>query len=268
MKRKQENICKFVDSEISETITTTNFVYETNPDIFNKMQLRSSHAIYFVISGNGVLTTGNKTYSLAAGNMFFSFSGVHFKIEGSEDFSFMYITFTGSRSDTLFKRFSISPANCLFEGNEGLASFWQNAIARANEINLGLISESVLLYSFAQLAPPEKNINQKLIDTIFSYIDSNFTDFSLNLTLMAKELGYNPKYISKLFKDSAGMTFSEYLKHTRINHAVFLMEQGITSVKNISLLSGYRDPLYFSNIFKKEIGISASEYIKQKGNVN
>jgi len=268
MKHQKENICKFVEPKIPEAITTTNFVYETNPDILNKTQLRSKNTIYLVISGSGTYTIGNKAYALTSGNIFFSFSGVYFKIEGSDDLSFMYITFDGDRAENLFKRFSISPVNCLFEGNEGLVSFWQNSLARASEKNLDLISESVLLYSFSQLAPPEKNANQKLIDTIFSYVDSNFTNFSLTLALMAKELGYSAKYISKLFKDNTGMTFSEYLKHTRIKHAIFLMEQGITSVKNISLLSGYKDPLYFSNVFKKEIGISASEYIKQKGNVN
>ena len=228
------------------------------------MQLKSTNAIYLVVSGRGVLWSGNKAFDVLPGNMFFSFAGVHFKIEGTEDFSFMYITFTGDRVDSLFERFSVSPVKCVFEGNEGLVSFWQNCLARGGEKNLDLISESVLLYSFSQLVPVEKYASQKLIDVIFSYVDNNFSNFSLNLALMSKDLGYNPKYLSKLFKDNAGMTFSEYLKHTRIKHAIFLMEQGITSVKNIALLSGYNDPLYFSSIFKKETGMSASDFIKQK----
>ena len=264
MKQSKESICKFVEPATQEIVTTTNFVYETDPEVLNKMQLKSTNAIYLVISGKGILSTGNKTFDIMPGNMFFSFAGIHFKIEGTDDLSFMYVTFTGGRSDSLFKRFSISPSKCVFEGNEGLVSFWQNAIARATAQNLDLISESVLLYSFSQLAPVKKNAGQKLIDIIFSYVDNNFTNFSLTLAQMSQDLGYNPKYISKLFKDNAGMTFSEYLKHTRIKHAIFLMEQGITSVKNIALLSGYNDPLYFSNIFKKETGMSASDYIKQK----
>lgn len=53
------------------------------------------------------------------------------------------------------------------------------------------------------------------------------------------------------------------MKNLRINHAVFLMEQGITSVKNIAFLSGYKDPLYFSGVFKKTLGLSPSEYLAQ-----
>ncbi len=61
-----------------------------------------------------------------------------------------------------------------------------------------------------------------------------------------------------------GTTFSEYLKTLRLRHAVFLIEQGITSVKNVALLSGYRDPLYFSKVFRQSLGVSPSEFIEQK----
>jgi AraC-like DNA-binding protein len=41
------------------------------------------------------------------------------------------------------------------------------------------------------------------------------------------------------------------------------MEQGVVSVKNVSLLSGFRDALYFSKVFTTEEGISPKAYIKQ-----
>ncbi len=264
MKRNQNNICKFIETIPEKYLVTSNFVYETHPEVTSKMHLKKDHVMYIVISGSGKLTNDGKSYDLTAGKLFFTFSGVYFKIENKSDLNYIYITFSGERADEIFKRFSISPGNCIFEGNEGLVSFWQSSIARANEKNIDLISESVLLYTFSQLVPVEKSEDQRLTDSILEYIDLNFTDFSLNLSRMSGELGYSPKYISRIFKQNIGMTFSEYLKHTRINYAIFLMEQGITSVKNIALLSGYNDPLYFSNVFKKETGISASEYIKQK----
>ena len=46
--------------------------------------------------------------------------------------------------------------------------------------------------------------------------------------------------------------------------AVFLMDQGVTAIKNVALLSGYKDPLYFSNVFKKAVGLTPSEYISKK----
>ena len=54
--------------------------------------------------------------------------------------------------------------------------------------------------------------------------------------------------------------FTEYLRNLRIKYAVSLFESGLDSVKNVALLSGFKDPLYFSNVFKKTIGVSPREY--------
>ncbi len=267
MKKTTDNICKFIQPTVSKNITTVNFVYETQPEILSEIKIRKENIMFLAVSGKGRLVLGNNKFNVSKGMLFFTFSGVNFKIENEKDLTFMYITFSGERCDDLFKRFGISESNCAFAGNEGIVSFWQNAIARANVQNLDLISEGVLLYTFSQLAPVERTKEQTLADTVLEYIDSNFTNAGLTLSTMSDDLGYNEKYISRVFKDNIGMTFSNYLTHTRIKHAVFLMEQGITSVKNVALLSGYRNPLYFSKVFKEETGVPASEYIKTKRQV-
>ena len=60
-----------------------------------------------------------------------------------------------------------------------------------------------------------------------------------------------------------GVSYSEYLRSLRFRYAISLFELGISSVKNVALLSGFSDPLYFSNAFKKEIGLSPKEFIRE-----
>ena len=116
--------------------------------------------MYLVISGIGKLVTDYAKAELSPGKLFFTFSGIPFKIESEAEFHYIYISFSGERSEVLFKRYFISTENCIFEGNEGLISFWQNAITRATDINLDLISESVLLYTFSQLTPPQSQAHR------------------------------------------------------------------------------------------------------------
>ena len=59
-----------------------------------------------------------------------------------------------------------------------------------------------------------------------------------------------------------GISYVEYLRNLRIKRAVFLMEQGVASVKNVAILSGFEDALYFSKVFKQAEGVTPSEYIK------
>ena len=79
--------------------------------------------------------------------------------------------------------------------------------------------------------------------------------------MIADEIGYNSKYLSHLFKEKMGVSYSEYLRSFRFKYAISLFELGISSVKNAALLSGFSDPLYFSNAFKKAIGMSPKEFI-------
>jgi AraC-like DNA-binding protein len=81
------------------------------------------------------------------------------------------------------------------------------------------------------------------------------------LSKIAEELGYDSKYLSSLFKKRKGVTYTKYLREQRIKHAIFLMEEGVVSVKNVAILSGFRDALYFSKIFTQSTGLSPKAYI-------
>lgn len=260
MKKTNDNVCKFVSYTNTKQIITTNFVYECNLEKTGKPQVKKNNAIYLVVSGKGKLYTSLFEKELSSGMLFFTFSNESYRIDNNDNLHFIYITFNGIRADELFERFKISPANRIFEGYEGMISFWQSCLSKANEKNLDLISESVLLYAFSQLYLIREE-EKYLLDDILKHIEENFTNSNYSLASVSKALGYSSKYISRIFSKNSDTTFSQYVKTLRLNHAIFLMEQGITSIKSISYLSGYRDPLYFSNVFKTSVGLSPSEYI-------
>lgn len=266
MKKMPENICKFVTETPILSFQTLNFIFEKKDAGRNHPFIKSAETMYLIVKENGILDTENKSYNVSPGMIVFTFAGEKFRLYGDDGFEYMYITFKGERAGELFERFGVSKANRAFCGFDSLLPFWQNALGKADTTNLDLISESVLLYTFSQMSEIKANSEQHLVGNIINYIENYFSDKTLSLTATAQELGYNPKYISRIFSQNVGITFSEYLKNTRIKHSVFLIESGLTAVKNISILSGYSDPLYFSNVFKSTVGISPSEYIAKVRN--
>jgi YesN/AraC family two-component response regulator len=116
------------------------------------------------------------------------------------------------------------------------------------------------LYSFAKLSSVVTRENDLFLSLI-KFIDNNYQNHSLNLDIVAKELGYHPKYISIKFKQFAGIGFNQYLSNTRIKHALQLLNYGIKSIKNVAILCGFNDPLYFSKVFKNIVGISPKDYL-------
>ena len=97
---------------------------------------------------------------------------------------------------------------------------------------------------------------------ILKITDENFTNPEFTLSSLAERIGYNAKYLSSLFNKGQGEPFTQYLRDLRLKRALFLMEQGIVSVKNIAILSGFGDALYFSKIFKQVYGLYANIYIE------
>lgn len=256
---KSKNICKFISEPSFEKLETHNFIYETDAAAMSKVSTLSSHRAFLIKLGFGSLIIDGTEVKFEPGCLVFAFEGEKYKVSADDDCEYMYISFGGSRSDTLFHRFGISKANRFFKGFDGLIPLWHDSVSRASGQNIDLASESILLYTFSRLNS-EKDEKNNLVKQIIEITEECFSSPELSISSIAEELNYNPKYLSHIFKKQMVMSYSEYLRNHRINYAVSLLNHGIDSVKNIAYLSGFSDPLYFSNVFKKVVGISPKEY--------
>ena len=257
---RSKNICKFIPSKSAVALEVYNFVCETDREtMISEQELLYNRAV-LVSSGEGTLSFGTQSVSVSKGALVFGFEGESFCADGCDGFQYIYISFAGERADELFRRFGINPKTRTVEGFEGLVPLWQESLARASEENVDLAAESMLLYALSRLRAElaEKN---GIINKVVNAIEDGFNERELSIGGIAEELGYNVKYVSHVFKEKMGVSFSEYLRRVRLKYAVSLFDHGIDSVKNVALLSGFQDPLYFSTVFKKEIGISPKEYI-------
>jgi two-component system response regulator YesN len=77
---------------------------------------------------------------------------------------------------------------------------------------------------------------------------------------VAKQVNMSRSYFSQCFKELAGMTFNEYLRHIRIERAKEYLKQTKKTIQWISENTGYADVKYFSRIFREKTGQLPSEY--------
>ncbi len=255
----EHNICKF-NLNCSGDIICDHFVYETS-QVQSDPQKASRHGIYLAASGRGALLCGGTRYELSAGIMFFVTEGERFVILSELEFKYYYIHFRGRRADEYLLRLGIGPGRCVFDGYESLIPFWEECSRSAAAGNIDLICEAVLLYSLSKLQPDPRQ-HSSVVSNLVTITQKCFGEYDLSLSRMADELGYSEKYLSTLFKKSMGISYTQYLQQIRLKHAIFLMEEGVFSVKNVAILSGFRDPLYFSRVFSKSEGISPKQYIQ------
>ena len=255
----KQNICKFNFNRSGDLICT-NFVSEKNDSMREEMTL-GHHRLYLVTHGEGVFSLRSKQRSAGVGDIFLVPAGERSSIRSSGSLEYCYIDFTGRRGDELISRIDFRYDDIVCCDGSDLIPFWLRCINEADKRNIDLISEAVLLYTLAKLKPSSSE-QSDLISTVISVTGDNFSDSDFNLLSLAAKIGYDDKYVSSAFKKSKGITYSQYLRELRLHHALFLIEQGLVSVKNVAILSGFGDPLYFSKVFKTAQGMTPKEYIK------
>ena len=82
----------------------------------------------------------------------------------------------------------------------------------------------------------------------------------LSLEDIAEEVGLNPVYFSRLFKQETGMNFSDYRIEVRMNKAIEYLKDPQYKVYEICYLVGYKNLKYFYKLFKKHTRLTPSDY--------
>ncbi|MDO5399547.1 MAG: helix-turn-helix domain-containing protein [Eubacteriales bacterium] len=123
--------------------------------------------------------------------------------------------------------------------------------------------EEVLTRSFETLAQfhdsQDSGQSNQLVARTIRIVRQQFRQ-DLTLDSVAEELNVSLFYLSKLFRKHTGVTFTEFLTQTRIDHAKQLLSKEEMSVKEVAYATGFNSQGYFSKIFKKYTGFAPSEY--------
>ena len=99
-----------------------------------------------------------------------------------------------------------------------------------------------------------------LLGQAVDYIDSHFTDDTLSLNQVAREINISANYLSAVFSQEMGATFTEYVTGKRMDRARELLRTTDKRSGEIAFAVGYRDPHYFSFLFKKTQGCTPRDY--------
>ena len=101
--------------------------------------------------------------------------------------------------------------------------------------------------------------NTAYIDMAVQYISENFHK-DISLSVVAEKLHFSPQYLSKMFKDEKGVSFSEYLAEIRLKQAVSLLVNTDENIDKIAASVGYNTTHYFIKKFKERYGITPKKY--------
>jgi AraC-like DNA-binding protein/mannose-6-phosphate isomerase-like protein (cupin superfamily) len=82
----------------------------------------------------------------------------------------------------------------------------------------------------------------------------------IRLEDVAAAVGYSPSYLSPIFSQSFGISFSEHLRTLRLGIAESLLSHSDLPVQEIARRVGYQYPWHFTRAFTQAMGMSPREY--------
>lgn len=98
---------------------------------------------------------------------------------------------------------------------------------------------------------PEYQISSEIVQKVIHLIQTKYHE-NLKLSTIANGLHINSNYLSRLFHDEVGVSFSDYLLHHRIEVAKgMLLKKREWSIQRIAEECGFNSQHYFSTTFKK-----------------
>ncbi len=99
------------------------------------------------------------------------------------------------------------------------------------------------------------------------YLDENYTNPQLTISMAASEVGMSEVHIRRLFHSEMNMSPKKYLTSVRIKQARSLISSGNYSIAQIAEMVGFYDEKYFSQVFRNYTASTPSQYRENDINV-
>ncbi|MFS0862135.1 helix-turn-helix domain-containing protein [Fredinandcohnia sp. 179-A 10B2 NHS] len=106
----------------------------------------------------------------------------------------------------------------------------------------------------------ELGLPRGVVDAI-GLINQRFKE-ELNLSKIAYSLGINPSYLSRQFKQSTGLTITQFVASRRVEFAKNLLTKTDKNITEVAYDAGFSNTSYFSTVFKEIVGMSPAQFRK------
>ncbi|WP_238650361.1 AraC family transcriptional regulator [Paenibacillus piscarius] len=249
--------------------------------------------ILYIHEGQGTIIVNNTAYELVPGMVciFQPYQLHHVKLDYSDNRSFerSVAIFEPTLFESYFEQWpalhsfykyihlSKLDSPCIYgiADSAELNRIFQNMADRSASLKQGDRLEEISLFLVMLISFLKRHLTEQerqhlpfkqrknhQIENLLTWIENHYTD-TFQLDVMAKDLHLSPQYISRLFKDSIGMTITEYISGRRAHQAVLLLISSDKPVNVIAEEVGLTNPSYFCKMFKSQMGTTPHQYRKR-----
>lgn len=238
--------------------------------------VRPNYLIHFITDGKGIFQSGDKQFSLHAGEGFIIRPNqqAFFQADEADPWTYLWIGFDGTRCGEYLNAIGLNEGQFTFRSPDGetLREIVQemlkyNTAGIENDFQLqGLLCRffSCLARSLSMpLSSVPKNDRENFyVRRAVEFVHYNYANH-ITVSDMAKYVSLNRSYLFTLFQRVLKISPQEFLTTFRLTRAKEQLRLTNATVAAIAQSVGYRDPLVFSKAFKQMTGLTPVQYRKK-----
>ncbi|MDB6168481.1 MAG: transcriptional regulator, AraC family [Verrucomicrobia bacterium] len=109
------------------------------------------------------------------------------------------------------------------------------------------------------LVPVANEYRDRIVQEAIAHIRDHFAEDMTRETI-GQKLGCSPTHFSRIFSQSTGYTFRDFLIQCRLEKAKELLRNSHLHIREIAEQVGYDDPFQFSKLFRNRLGMSPRQF--------
>lgn len=227
-----------------------------NPHVCGRQSCAPGHSsksirrfwlIHYIVSGKGVFKTAGKTYELSENEIFIIRPDelYEYTADLKDPWQYKWVGFSGEYADKLNNtdKRVMKTSGHLFEDMQHAEDYGDMCEEYIALKVMELLCEILCTASKKTYAETAKNI-----------VDSDYNK-KISVAQIAKQIGIDKNYLSKMFKQKYGLSLQKYIIEKRMKEARHFLHVGY-NVGEVSQLVGYDDCFSFSRAYKNLYGVA------------
>ena len=223
--------------------------------------------IEYIVSGQGHVTVGDKSFSPVAGDTYFLPIGAShsYHSDKNDPWEKIWINLSGEMVDSLAKLYRIDDTYHFpdLDTSDLLQKFQYYAEHQEHE-HIREKCTALLISLFCRMSSSlytPKSENLSPVQRMLDYINLHETD-PIRIEQLAEACQKSTSQAERLFRAEMGLPPYRYILNRKIELAKHLLRETAMSVQEIASYLSFEDEFYFSGLFRRKVGIPPSKYRK------
>ncbi|OUS78101.1 hypothetical protein B1748_04875 [Paenibacillus sp. MY03] len=240
--------------------------------------MRDHYLLHYIVGGSGIFRTDDHQFSLNKGDSFCIAPNrpASYRADEQDPWVYYWIGFSGKPVADLLPDTSFVVQSSVHapEESEQLNGKFESLMLKVSEVDdaaseahiYGLLWQLLSMYShnsesyrLSSSKEPSGHSKAAYVKAAVAFIKENYHR-PLTVSLIARYVGLERSYFTKLFSSHVGISPYEFLQRFRLEKAALLLNGTLLPVQTIANSIGFEDVSHFGKSFTRHFGIPPTSY--------